>query len=106
MTIATKTANRLESLLRLYSGGYQSDAVDQTVEKLLKMELDDAHVQIQSLRQRLDAYERQYEMSSAEFYRQFSAGDLGDDIDFFEWGVFCEMVQNQENRRNELKKQL
>ena len=27
-------------------------------------------------------------MSSAEFYRRFHAGELGDDADMFEWSAF------------------
>ena len=30
----------------------------------------------------LRQFETQYEMSSAEFYQKFMAGELGDDIDF------------------------
>lgn len=105
MTVATKTVNRLESLLRLYSDGYQSDVIDQTMEKLLQMELADRQAQIQDLRERLDAYERQHKMNSATFYQQFSEGKLGDDIEFFEWSVFYEMLQNQELRYSELQQQ-
>jgi hypothetical protein len=30
-------------------------------------------------------------MSSDDFYQKFRTGELGDDIDFFEWSVFYEM---------------
>jgi len=32
-------------------------------------------------------------MSSEDFYRRFRTGELGDEIDFVEWSVFCEMYQ-------------
>lgn len=33
-------------------------------------------------------------MSSSQFYQQFQAGNLGDEIEFFEWSVFYEMWNN------------
>jgi len=36
-------------------------------------------------RERLTAFESQYEMESDEFAVKFNAGDLGDDADWFEW---------------------
>ena len=45
------------------------------------------------LEARLSAYEGQFNMSSDEFYRRFRAGELGDEMDFVEWSVFCEMYQ-------------
>ena len=36
-------------------------------------------------------------MSSSDFYQEFKAGKLGDEIDFFEWGVFYEMWTNAQN---------
>ena len=47
--------------------------------------------QISDLENKLKIYENQYQMSSDEFYQKFRTGELGDDIDFFEWGVFYEM---------------
>jgi hypothetical protein len=36
-------------------------------------------------------------MSSSDFYQEFQAGKLGDEIDFFEWSVFYEMWTNAQN---------
>jgi midasin (ATPase involved in ribosome maturation) len=67
---------------------------------LLKKQIDspitfnsqpDILTQIADLENQLKNYETQYQMSSAEFYQRFRTGELGDEIDFFEWGVFYEM---------------
>ena len=39
----------------------------------------------------LQQFETHYEMSSAEFYQKFRAGELGDDINFVEWSSFYQM---------------
>lgn len=59
-----------------------------TVEQVLAEKKD--------LEKRLAAYEAQYGMCSAEFYRRFRAGELGDAMDFVEWSVFYEMYQEFE----------
>lgn len=47
--------------------------------------------EILELGKRLQTFESQYQMSSAEFFRRFRAGELEDAMDFFEWSVFYEM---------------
>ena len=42
----------------------------------------------------LRAFEKQYGMDSATFYRRFEAGELGDALDFFEWAGLCELRQD------------
>ena len=51
---------------------------------------------LRRLAARLSAYEQQYGMTSSEAYRRFCAGELGDDMDFVEWGIFWEMYQATE----------
>ena len=55
-----------------------------TVEQVVQTELLD-------LENRLKAFESQYQMSSDKFYQRFRSGELGDEIDLFEWSVFYEM---------------
>ena len=55
-----------------------------TVEQVVQPELLD-------LENRLKAFESQYQMSSDKFYQRFRSGELGDEIDLFEWSVFYEM---------------
>ncbi len=51
----------------------------------------DVWAQLSDLEKHLKIYETQYQMSSDDFYQKFRTGELGDDIDFFEWSVFYEM---------------
>ena len=52
---------------------------------------------ISDLEQKLKNFETKYQMSSSDFYQEFQAGKLGDEIDFFEWSVFYEMWTNAQN---------
>ena len=42
----------------------------------------------------LQDFEMRYGMSSAEFYRKFELGELGDEMDFFEWAGLFELQQD------------
>ena len=93
MDAAVYTLDRLRSLEQLYRRGFHSAVIDRTVDKLLAAEIEQAKAEQQDLERRLSAYEKQYNMSSEEFYRRFRSGELGDEIDFVEWSVFYEMYQ-------------
>lgn len=92
------TVARLETLLDLYSKGYQSPVIDQTIEKLITLESNRIHAEMERLTARLRSYEDQYEMKSEQFYLRFMNGELGDEMDFVEWSVFWEMFQAESAR--------
>jgi hypothetical protein len=100
----SETVGRLESLARLYREGYRSQTVDQAVQKLVALEVDDSLADLYRLEERLAVYEKHYAMSSAEFYRRFRVGELGDDADMVEWSAFWEMRQATQKRLAELTK--
>lgn len=100
MVADIQTIGRLETLLRLYRAGYQSAIVDKTVEKLTALEITRLENELTQLQARLDAYEQQYGMSTEDFYLEFRAGALGDDMDFVEWSIFRDMHQNTLERLN------
>ena len=93
MKAAIQTLDKLRSLEQLYRQGFQSEVIDRAVDKLLATETEQALTERRDLEARLSAYERQFNLSSEEFYRRFRAGELGDEIDFVEWSVFYEMYQ-------------
>ena len=39
----------------------------------------------------LRCFEEKYAMASDEFYRRFKAGQLGDDLEFFDWSSYYRM---------------
>jgi hypothetical protein len=55
---------------------------------------------LNDLRSDLLAFEQQYQQQSDEFYRAFKRGELGDDMDFVEWGSLYEMYQRILEKKN------
>lgn len=54
--------------------------------------------QTEDLKHRLKEFEKKYQMPSEHFYRRFQAGELGDDIDFFEWNAYYEMLTTAQGK--------
>jgi hypothetical protein len=98
MASSQQTLADLQNLTTLYQQGHHSPVIERTVEKMMAFERDRARQEAAEIDARLHAYEQQYQMNSEDFYRRFHAGELGDDMDWVEWGVFCEMRANVQQR--------
>jgi len=60
----------------------------------LEREIQKASIskQLEDLKSRLKHFEEVYQMPSEHFYQRFQAGKLGDDINFFGWNAYYEML--------------
>lgn len=91
MEVNQQTLLKIQSLEQLYRHGYHSNTVDAAIEKLVGLEQARVEQELARLQERLRTFEEQYLISSAEFHRQFRAGDLSDEADLFEWSAFYHM---------------
>lgn len=96
---ATETiAQRLQVLAELYQQGQVSALMDNALRKLLAYEATICRAHIKELQQDLAGFERQYELTSTEFYRRFQAGQTDDRMDFVEWASLVQMLENLQAR--------
>ena len=51
----------------------------------------------------LKAFERAYGMKSSVFFKKFSEGKVGDNMDFIEWSSIYQMYQRLLGKKDELK---
>lgn len=96
--LTNQTLIKLRHLESLYCQGYQSDVVDQTLDKIIALENAQARQELSDLETSLAAFEQQYQMSSTQFEQRFHAGELGDDADFFEWSALSDMAKSLRQR--------
>ena len=74
---------------------YGDDAsLDRVLGKLLETTLSDYLLRRKQQEQSLAEFEQRYDMTSDTFYRRFEAGELGDEMDFFEWSGLYELYQD------------
>lgn len=64
----------------------------------LDAEAAQTRARLDQLQVDLLAFERQYHLSSAEFYQQYRSGKMGDDLDFVEWAALIQMAENAQNK--------
>lgn len=91
-------ARKLTSLARLYETRQASDLMQQTLNKLFDVEMEDAQKDFDLLSSDLAAFEEKHEMESAEFFAQYEAGELGDDMDYIEWASLYQMCERVRQR--------
>lgn len=58
---------------------------------------------IEQLKKRCEFYEEKYKLSSADFYRRFQEGDIGDEQDYFEWKALIEGISSWVQAKEGLK---
>jgi hypothetical protein len=87
ITIQTQNAKRLKPLLK----------------SAIQSQLDDIERGIQLTHARLEAFEKQYDMSTAEFLRRFKPGKLEETLDFLDWQGETKMLALLEEKRDTFK---
>ena len=92
------TSARLERLAQLYKKRQASDLMTRTLDKLFVHEAATSRERVRQLQEDLAGFERQYNLSSQEFYRQFQAGETDDRLDFVEWASLFQMADNLQER--------
>ena len=92
MATQNQILEQLKILETLYNRGEVSEVLELSLSKIIAHEIAIAQQQAVELETDLQKFETQYQMPSLEFYPKFRAGELGDDIDFFEWSSFYQML--------------
>lgn len=83
------------SKLEALKAAYPDEAeLDRVLAKLLDAKLSEYRLRLQRYTRDLRDFEQRYGMDSDTFYRRFSAGELGDAMDFFEWAGLYELCQD------------
>ena len=97
---ALATDERLERLAQLERLGLTSSLVAVTIDKLYTHEIAEARRKLEEFKAELAEFEVQYKMASAEFFQRFQDGQMGDDMDFFDWSALVQMTNNLQTRLN------
>lgn len=72
--------------LDLLKNSYADEAeLDRVLARLLEVVLNQHRLRLARYERELRGFEARFGMDSAAFAARFEAGDLGDDLDYFEW---------------------
>jgi hypothetical protein len=73
------------------NSGITVEIVRDAVTRTLKSRIEEINQKSNDLYESMKYYEKKYGMETEEFYKKFVRGELGDDMDFFEWKASSEI---------------
>lgn len=79
-------------LAELYENKQVDNVTAQTLNKLVDLETSRVRMQLEDMERVLANYEKQYDMSSAEFLKKYESGQTDDRMDFVEWASLTKMA--------------
>ncbi len=80
-----------------------TESIKPLVESAIVGKLKNLQHGINRTRERLEAFERQFGMTSVEFERKINARELGESLDFIEWLGEIETLQILHNQQRSLR---
>jgi hypothetical protein len=100
MTIytSTKTKRQVGNLFKLYEDGQVNETTVRGLNIVLGLEVNQLEKDLAATEKDLGEFERQYNMTTADFFRQWQAGKIGDHMDFVEWASLTQMADNLRKR--------
>ena len=76
---------------------------EQLLGKLLEASLSQQRRRLRQYERDLQEFEQRFDMKSPLFYRRFEAGELGDEMDYFEWAGLYELYQEVQSKVERLE---
>ena len=97
MTISTPLET-LRSLEQLYKRGFRDKVTDAALLKIASSQVARDEAVLRDLERDLSELERQYQMTSEEFFQGWIAGQMADTADFMDWNALYQMAQEVRER--------
>ncbi len=67
------------------NSGFSKEMMKEVVTRTLKLKIEEINQKLINTHETIRYFEKKYGMRTEEFYKRFLAGELGDDMDLFEW---------------------
>jgi len=64
------------------------------MKKSLQVSRDKHYARLRKYKRELAAFEKRFQMPSDAFYSRFESGEMGDNVDYFEWAGLYELFQD------------
>lgn len=94
----TKYAKGVRKLAELYEKKQVSSLTAQTLNKAVEYELSQSQTQLAEIEKVLNGYEKQFNLSTAEFYQRYQAGQTDDSAESVEWASLAQMAESIRRR--------
>ncbi len=78
------------------------EIVRDAVIRTLKSKIEEINQKLNEIHESMKYFEKKYGMKTEEFYKKFVGGELGDDMDFFEWKASSEIFSELKEEKRTL----
>jgi len=95
-----KQLKKLEKYVQTYG---DDQLITSSLSKIIDYKIQKYEQVLKELRSDLISLEKKYDKKSDDFYRSFKKGELGDAMDFVEWGSLYDMYQRILNKKKMLE---
>jgi len=99
-----KTLN-IKGLEEIFEKNLNDEYLQKAISKVISYEIVKTIEELEDLKAELKVYEAQFQMTSEDFFIKFSAGEVEDSADFFEWSALYKMYLRASERLKILKSQ-
>lgn len=94
----TKYIRGVRWLAELYERKQVSNLTAQTLNKAVEYEVSQSQTQLAKIEKVLKDYEQQFNMSTAEFFKRYQAGQTDDSAESVEWASLAQMADSIRKR--------
>ena len=94
----TKYAKGVRWLAELYEKKQVSNLTAQTLNKAVEYEVSQSQAQLTEIEKVLGDYEKQFNLSTAEFFKRYEAGQTDDRAESIEWASLAQMAESIRKR--------
>lgn len=94
------TLEKVKSLEQYIAVGNASNdpVIELVINKIMTRETERMRELQARLETELNHFEKNYALTSEDFYRRYEKGEMGDAMDLVEWSATCEMLANTKKR--------
>ncbi|NCP87522.1 hypothetical protein GW829_09130 [bacterium] len=94
----TKYAKGVRWLAELYEKKQVSSLTAQTLNKAVEYEVSQSQAQLTEIEKILTDYEKQFNMTTLEFFKRYQAGQTDDSAESMEWASLAQMAESIRKR--------
>ncbi|BBO18673.1 conserved hypothetical protein [Candidatus Brocadia pituitae] len=98
-----RTLSKVKNLEKFIEKHGEDPFISQSISKMLDYKIKNYEVEIKRLDKELKTFEHTYGMKSSIFFKKFSEGKLGDNMDFIEWSSLYQMYNRLLKKKVELE---
>ncbi|MCD6207523.1 MAG: hypothetical protein J7J06_05960 [Methanosarcinales archaeon] len=85
------TMYKIQTLGKLINLDTEDWLIDKMLNKLIQYKTNAMDHELRELEDSMKKFELKYNMGPKTFCKKFEEGELGDEMDFFEWYALCDM---------------